>query len=188
MVDQMISYMAHKPMAEVVRTSEGRAAIGLPYKDETNAAIYLVCRLFTDAVFNQDIRAIMLIIDRIDGAVPRDIEMASYRTEFSDCLNEIMFMTNGDDLKVYPDDTVMMALCKALYSISVQDIYWDEEKRKPIKHPSEARKKERDAALRMVLERTGGRKTKVEKPPEDNVVEIAGWIQELSALPEKSTC
>jgi len=159
--------------------SEGRSSIGFPYKSEQNAAMYLVCRLFTDAVFNEDIRAITLIIDRIDGSTPKDVDMAVYRTEFSDCLNEIMAMTEGQQLMVRPSDTVMMALCKALYSISVQDIYWDDRKQKPIKNPSDSRKKERDAALRIVLERTGGRKTKTAKLDQEEVVEVAGWIEDI---------
>lgn len=175
----MIEQLASCPMGEVVMVSEGRSAIGFPYKNEQNAAMYLVCRLFTDAVFNEDIRAITLIIDRIDGSTPKDVDMAIYRTEFSDCLKEIMAMTKGEQLMVHPNDTVMMALCKALYAISVQDIYWDDVKRKPIKNPSESRKKERDAALRIVLERTGGRKTKTAQIEQEEIVEVAGWIEDI---------
>jgi hypothetical protein len=72
----------------------------------------------------------------------------------------------------------MMAMCKSLYQIATEDIYWDHEKLRS-KRPSDSAKKERDAALRMVLERTGGRKTLSSIPGHREEVEIAGWIAEL---------
>lgn len=173
--------MADERMADVVMAAEGmRPGIGPSSRDgSANAATFLVCRMFTDAIFSEDIRAIQLIINRIDGGLPKDVEVGEYRTKFSDCLNEIMSMESGEQLKVRPDDTVMMALCKALYALSVQDIYWDEGRGK-MRRPSVDRKQERDAALRMVLERTGGRKTLVAAHREREAVEDAEWI---SALP-----
>lgn len=171
--------MAHKKMSDVVIVSEGiDPRIGLPRSNVKNAATYLVCRLFTDAVFNQDIRAIQLIINRIDGGLPKDTEVNSYQTLFGDCLTEVLNMTDGNQLKVMPDDTVMMALCKSLYDLSVQDIYWDDRLGKK-KKPSTDKKQERDAALRMILERTGGRKTLAEQPKEAEIVETAEWLLEL---------
>ena len=52
------------------------------------------------------------------------------------------------------------------------------------RRPSDSVKKERDAAMRMVLERTGGRKTLSAVPQDVEEVEIAPWI---ASLPEK-TC
>lgn len=179
-VDESIARLANEYIGDVVSIAEGnRFMIGMVTAQ--NAADYLVSRLFTDAVFSNDIRAIQLIINRIDGGLPKDTEVAKYQTEFGDCLNEIMAMTKGDQTKVNPDDTVMMALCKSLYHIATQDIYWDAEKLKS-RHPSDSVKKERDAALRMVLERTGGRKTLSSVPLEKEDVEIAGWIEELPKL------
>lgn len=168
-------------MGDVVSIAEGnRWMIGM-VKNDQNAADFLVSRLFTDAVFSQDIRAIQLIINRIDGGLPKDTEIDRYQTEFGDCLNEIMGMTRTEQLAVNPDDTVMMAMCKSLYQIATQDIYWDYQKLRK-KHPSDTQKKERDAALRMVLERTGGRKTLAAVPENREEVEIAGWIEDLPKL------
>lgn len=173
--------MAHRKLSDVIVIAEGLdPRIGIPRTNETNAATYLVCRLFTDAVFNQDIRAIQLIINRIDGGLPKDTEVNNYRTEFGDCLTEVLNMTDGRGLIVAPDDTVMMALCKSLYDLSVQDIYWDPKRGKKCK-PSTDKKQERDAALRMILERTGGRKTLAEQPKEVETVEIAGWLNDLTS-------
>lgn len=150
-------------------------------KSDQNAADFLVSRLFTDAVFSQDIRAIQLIINRIDGGLPKDVDIVRYQTEFGDCLNAVMKMTSNRQLTVEPDDTVMMALCKSLYQIATEDIYWDYEKLRK-KRPSDSQKKERDAALRMVLERTGGRKTLSAITAEKEDVEIAPWIAELPEI------
>lgn len=165
-------------MGDVVTIAEGnRIMIGMA--GGKNAADFLVSRLFTDAVFSQDIRAIQLIINRIDGGLPKDVDVDKYQTEFGDCLNEIMAMEDSQQTMVLPEDTVMMALCKSLYQLAVQDIYWDAEKLRS-RNPSDSLKKERDAALRMVLERTGGRKTLASLPQQKEEVEIAGWIAELS--------
>ena len=180
-VDESIARLASEKLGDVVAIAEGnRWMIGMNKTDQT-AADFLVCRLFTDAVFSQDIRSIQLIINRIDGGLPKDTEVARYQTEFGDCLNKIMGMTHVDQLSVGPDDTVMMALCKSLYQLATQDIFWDHEKLKR-RNPSDTQKKERDAALRMVLERTGGRKTLAEIPVEKVDVEIAPWIAELPEI------
>lgn len=181
-VDESIATMASRPMSEVVTLAEGRdAKIGFPYGNR-NAAKFLVGRLFTDAIFSQDIRAIQLIINRIDGGLPKDTELGDYQTMFGDCLADVMSSEIGDQIKVMPDDTVMMALCKSLYSMAVEDIYvrWDKNKECFVPNtPTDAKKKERDAALRMVLERTGGRKTMSAKAAEKDEIEIAGWVKKL---------
>lgn len=179
-VDQHIANLAKQPIHEAVTIAEGKKMnIGFP-KGNKNAAMYLVGRLFTDAVFSQDIRAIQLIINRIDGGLPKDTELDNYQTLFGDCLSEVMNTTDGTQLKVMPDDTVMMAMCKSLYSIAVNDIYWDSEKQRE-RRPTDADKKERDAALRMVLERTGGRKTlQSAHIEEERKLEVAPWIKQLS--------
>lgn len=187
-VDSRIEKMANRKLSDVVMAAEfvtesgehgERPMFSMPRGESENAADFLVCRMFTDAIFNEDIRAIQLIINRIDGGLPKDTEMSEYQTQFSDCFNEIMQMKNSEHLKLNPDDTVMMALCKALYALATQDIYWD-----PVymrkRRPSTDKKQERDAALRMVLERTGGRKTTPVASVENEAIESADWIKNLS--------
>jgi len=175
--------MANTRLSDVVVTAEGmRPNIGPDSRaGKANAATYLVCRMFTDAIFSQDIRAIQLIINRIDGGLPKDVEVDMYQTQFSDCMNEIMLMDTGSQLKLQPGDTVMMALCKALYALSVQDIYWDEEKGR-MRRPSVDKKQERDAALRMILERTGGRKTLTLAGKVSEDIETADWVNALPGV------
>lgn len=172
--------MADARLGDVVFTAEGgRRGIGPDsHAGSANAAMFLVCRLLTDAVFSNDIRAIQLIINRIDGGLPKDVEMSDYRTRFSDCLSQVMSMDRSDQLVLHPDDTVMMGLCKSLYALAVQDIYWDDERGR-MRRPSTDRKQERDAALRIILERLGGRKTLVAEGKVEEVLEEADWIASL---------
>lgn len=176
--------MAHKKMKDVVTISEGRRpGVGFPKSNHANAATYLVARLFTDAVFNQDIRSIMTIINRIDGGLPKDVDVENYQTEFGDCINELLNMDVGERLKVMPDDTVMMAMCKSLYDLSVQDIYWDGDKGR-MRKPSTEDKNSRDNAMRIILERAGGRKTLAPVVEQKEELETADWIKNL---PEYTT-
>lgn len=161
--------------------SEGmRPSIGPDsHAGSPNAATYLVCRLLTDAIFSSDIRAIQLVVNRIDGGLPKDVEMQDYQTQFSDCMEQVMHMTRRDQLKLLPEDTVMMGLCKSLYALATQDIYWDERRGRLRRRPPTDLKQERDAAMRMILERLGGRKTLVATHGDREDVEMADWIMEL---------
>ena len=183
-VDESIARMANRKICDVTSIAEGNHfMIGM--LEAKNAAEYLVARLFTDAVFSDDIRSIQLIINRIDGGLPKDTDVANYQTEFGDCINKVLSMATDQQTKIDPNDTVMMALCKSLYQIATQDIYWNAEAGVP-RRPSDSVKKERDAAMRMVLERAGGRKTLTNIPKQIEEVKIAGWIQEIAGQQEES--
>lgn len=169
-------------MGEVVTIAEGRRPrVGFPKSNEANAATYLVARLFTDAVFNQDIRSIMTIINRIDGGLPKDVDKENYQTEFGDCINELLTMKEVERLKVMPDDSVMMAMCKSLYDLAVQDIYWDGNKGR-MRKPTTEDKNSRDTAMRIILERAGGRKTVTPVVEQKEELETADWIKNLPKL------
>lgn len=146
-----------------------------------SAGSMFICRMFTDAVFNEDIRCIQLIINRIDGGLPKDTEVSQYRSYFTDCVRELMSQPETQRFMVDPEESVMMAIAKSLYNIACEDIYWDEIAGKP-KKPSDTKKQLRDNAMRMILERAGGRKTKVEIPEEEDVVTTPDWLNK--ALPD----
>lgn len=179
-VDEQIEYLSKRRLSEVVMVSEGNTPrIGPDSRNAKNAAAFLVCRLFTDAIFSNDIRAIQLIINRIDGGLPKDTEVGVYRTLFSDCMNEVLLMPLDDRFKPLPDDTVMLALCKSLYAIAVQDVYWDPRRMERRRRAPTDLKQERDAAMRMILDRIGGRRTlTVESTVQEEIGE-ADWISSL---------
>lgn len=177
-LDELIEKMAGMRLGDVVGIAEnGRRHIWWFESNGVNSsAQYMVARLYTDAIFNNDLRCIQTIINRIDGGLPKDTEVANFRTSFADAVDELLAMPTELQHKPQPDDTVMMVLAKSLYDIAVEDIYWDEEKER-IKKPSDTKKQQRDNAMRMLLERAGGRKTKIEIKEEEDQVQLAPWIQ-----------
>lgn len=180
-LDQEITAMATQTMGSVVRSAEGMMPrIGCPH-GQMNAKRHLVAQMFTDAIFNQDIRTITQIISRVDGGLPTDKNIDEYQTLFGDCMNEVLSCTDGSQLQVRPSDTVMMALCKSIYDLAAQDIYFDAIKNKQ-KKPTPEKKQAKDAALRLVLERAGGRKTQTAAPKQESKTVLADWISE--ALPD----
>lgn len=182
-VDEKIEELSHRRLGDVVRVSENNVGrIGPDSRSAANAAEYLVARLYTDAIFSCDIRAIQLIVDRIDGGLPKDVEIGLYRTQFSDCLNEILAMRVDDRMVPLPDDTVMMALGKALYAVAVQDIYLDRRTGGRRERARTDLKQERDVALRMILERTGGRRTLTSVSQVHEEIEDADWINALPGV------
>lgn len=176
-LDELIEHMAGMRLGDVVGISEsGHKHIWWFEENQVStAAQYMVARLFTDAIFNGDIRCIQTIINRIDGGLPKDTEIANYRTSFADAVEELLSLPAEIRHKPHPDDTVMMTLAKSLYDIAVEDIYWDEESGRTRK-PSDTKKQQRDNAMRMILERAGGRKTKVELVEEKEEITLAPWV------------
>lgn len=161
-------------MGSVVKRAEG----GFPYINviSASARAYLVARLFTDAVFNQDIRAMQLIIGRIDGAPKNDEDMGSYVTEFTDALNAVLDIDDGSKLVVTPQDSVMTAMCKSLVDLACMDIYGMARARGH-KKPSTEQKQDRDNAMRIVLERSAGKRTTpIAKPEPKEAPKLADWI------------
>lgn len=192
-LDDKILQMSKRPMKDVVVILEnGAPRMGFPGYESKHADL-VVSTLFTNAVFDQDIYAIQTIIGRIDGGIPKDVDLATYQTEFGDCLQTVLQMPLDRQAKVEPDDTVMEALCKSLVDLASTDIYTKYDKVDdgyggtrfaPVgkKKPNAQEKKEHDAALRMILERTGGRKTAPIKPIEEERIGLAPWI--MAALPQ----
>ena len=181
-LDDQILEMARSRMGQVVRMADTVPRAEFPTGARC-AAQHLVSRMFTDAIFSQDIRTIEVIINRIDGSNPRDDQMSSLQTLFGDAINRILEIEDPQELKVTPDDTVMDALCKSLYDLAAQDIYHEEDDEGNIKNkrPSAEVKKSHEAALRIVIERSQGRKTTptlVEDVPE---IGEADWLLSLNS-------
>jgi len=182
-LDEQFLRMAKSKMGSVVRMADTVPRAEYPTGAKT-AAQHLVSRMFTDAIFSQDIRTIELIINRIDGNNPRDDQMSSMQTLFGDTLNEILQIENPTELRVTPEDTVMSALCKALYDLAASDIYHEVDKETGevrTRKPSTEAKKSHEAALRIVIERSQGRKTTptlIEEAPE---IGEADWLLSINS-------
>lgn len=181
-VDDRIEVIARMKMKDVVIIKEGKYPRIDCRQYDTRLVSLFLSQLFTDAVFHDDIRAIKMIINRIDGGLPKDTQVSDYRTLFGDCLLEIMEMDDVTRLKPQPEESVMLNLCKALFIIATEDlhdIYIIKRGHKII--PKEA-KADQEAARKLILDRIGGRKTTILQDKAEEEVELAGWIQ--AALPE----
>ena len=124
-----------------------------------------VSNLMVEAVFGTDIGLISEIVKRIDGLAPAKGDMDAYSNIFSDALNDVLEYTQGDQLRIYPADTPIIALAKATVAVSVSD---------PGKN-MQARK-DRQKAVSMILDRLEGRRSEPAKPTELPEYEVPGWI------------
>jgi hypothetical protein len=177
-LDAELRLMVHQVMSDVVQVAEGDIPRINYIGYASNATQHLVSQMLTDAVFNQDIYVIQTIINRVDGGLPKDVDLHSYQTLFGDCMKQVLAMDKAEQTKVMPDDTVMLALCKSLYDMAARDIYVDPVSKKK-RNPSAVVKQERDSALRLVLERSGGRKTSIATTKTEQPAEVAPWIKAL---------
>ena len=187
-LDDRIKEIAHMKMGDVLFICENEIPHVSPNHQEATVKHWLACQMFTDAIFNGDIRIISTIINRIDGGLPKDTELSEFQTAFGDCINELLDMKPEDYVKLCPTDSVMMAMSKSILSIATQDIYHHVKEKKDgtvvvtKKKPSPEAKQARDAALRIILERAGGKKSTTAIKEKAQEVEVADWIK--GALPQ----
>lgn len=140
------------------------------YESASNARAYWTNALFVEAVFNRNISVIDLIANRVDGLVPAEGERYKYANLLGDAISDIMqYKSMKETVTVYPEDPCILALAKAIYAISVQDA-----------GNNYGKKKDKQKAIEIILERTGGRKTE----PTKNLIETKYVEPEWSRLPK----
>ena len=122
------------------------------HESATNAKALFVSHLVFDAVFNYDIQALKQIVNRVDGAVPESQKRRNYANIFGDALEDVLSYENRSQLKIMPDDLVIIAMAKVCVWVSMSDPGNNAQKRK-----------DKNDAIQMILERTGGRKSEPTK-------------------------
>lgn len=136
--DELLTdYALVKTMGQLVKTSESAV----------KARDYTLARMICNAVFEVDIELIQTIVSRIDGTIPAEGKTNSYATAFGDALEDVLEFSSKEQMEVTPDDTPIIAMAKAVVYCATNRV-----------GSNLARKKERNLAARMLLERTGGRK------------------------------
>ena len=113
----------------------------------TNAKQYTVNCMIYNAVFEMDVDLIRTIATRIDGTVPEEDKRDGYANFFGCALEDVLSYERADQMKVVPSDPPVIAMAKALVYIGTQPCGSNYTKRK-----------ERNLAAQMILERCGGRK------------------------------
>lgn len=134
----LVSYALGKTMGEMVYTSEVAQ----------KAREYTLSRMICNAVFEADVELIQTLVTRIDGTIPAEGNQGNYATAFGDAIDEVLEMDIGDQMNVLPEDTPILAMAKAVIFTATNRV-----------GANVAKRKERNLATKMILERTGGRKT-----------------------------
>ena len=117
-------------------------------ESSNNARASWAATLVTDAIFNLDIGSINQIVQRVDGSIPTSDSRNDYANIMGDALDDVLDYENAYQRRIFPEDTVIIALAKAVLAISVMDA-----------GNNFSKKKEKQQAIEMILQRTGGRKT-----------------------------
>lgn len=139
----MSTVVLERTMSDVVRDRE----------KPSNAKAYTVNSMIFNAVFEMDIDLIKTIVLRVDGTVPDEGRRDGYANLIGDALDDVLDSTSPDQMKVYPYDPPIIAMAKVLVHVASQPA-----------GTNYAKKKERNLAANMILERTGGRKVQPTKP------------------------
>lgn len=137
-------------------------------RTSNNSRASWVATLITDAVFNLDIGAISQIVQRVDGTIPNSEDRESFANIMGDAIDDVLDYPDVEQRKVFPEDTVIIALAKAVLQISVMDT-----------GNNFSRKKEKQQAIEMVLQRTGGRRSQPTRNLLDTKFVEPEWMKGL---------
>ncbi len=154
------NYMAdvclYRTMGDVVKLKETSVA----------AKQYVVSQMISNAVFELDVDLIRTIALRIDGTVPEAEKRAGYANIFGDAIEDVLSYTYARQMEIVPEDKPIIAMAKALVYIATQPC-----------GSNYAKRKERNLAAQMILERCGGRKVQPTRP--DRTIEYVEpeWMQ-----------
>ena len=122
------------------------------YQSSLNAKAYFVARTLLDAIINKEIQTIKQIIGRIDGGVPDAQKRKHYANIFGDALEDVLAYPDIEMMALQPEDYVIIAMAKVVVWVSMSDPGNNAQKRK-----------DKQDAIQIILERTGGRKSEPTK-------------------------
>lgn len=143
-------------MGDVVRSREQAA----------NAKEYTVACMVFNAVFELDVDLIRTIALRIDGTVPEESKREGFANILGDALEDVLSYDKKEQTKIVPEDSPVIAMAKALVHIGTQPC-----------GSNYAKRKERNLAAQMILERTGGRKVSPTKPLLETQYVAPDWMR-----------
>ena len=143
-VDEYLSNVViDKTMQDVVR---GREVAN-------NAKAYTINGMIFNAVFELDVELIKTLTTRVDGTVPEEGKREGCANILGDAIEDVLSYDDREMLKVLPSDAPIIAMAKVLVYVSTQPA-----------GNNMARRRERNLATQIILERTGGRKVQPTKP------------------------
>lgn len=113
----------------------------------TDVKSYTVNSMIFNAVFETDVDLIKTIIRRVDGLVPDEDKRGGYANILGDALEDVLSYDQKELMRITPNDPVIIALAKVLVYKATEQAGMNQ-----------LRRKERNTAAQIILERTGGRK------------------------------
>lgn len=131
-----------------------------------NVKQYTVACLIFNAVFEMDIDLIRTIATRIDGTVPEDSKRDGFANYFGDAIEDVLSYDQAGQLQITPQDPPVIAMAKALVFVGTQPC-----------GNNYAKRKERNLAAQMILERTGGRKVQPARVQIETKYVEPEWLQ-----------
>ena len=130
-----------------------------------NTKQYTVNSMIFNAVFEWDVDLIRTIALRIDGTVPAEGDRESYANILGDAIEDVLSYPLNEQLNVHEYDSPVIAMAKALVYVATQPA-----------GSNYAKRKERNLAAQMILERTGGRKVEPARPQLETVYVEPEWM------------
>ena len=118
-----------------------------------NTRGYTINSMIFNAVFETDVELIRTLSTRIDGTVPEEGKRAGYANILGDAIEDVLGYEQAAQLQITPQDKPIIAMAKVLVFVASQPA-----------GSNMAKRKERNLAASMILERTGGRKVQPTKP------------------------
>ena len=131
----------------------------------SNARTYTINAMIFNAVFELDVELIKTLCLRIDGTVPEEGKRAGYANILGDAIEDILSYEHSSQLQIFPEDKPIIAMAKVLVHVATQPAGSNMTKRR-----------ERNLAASMILERTGGRKVEPTKPLIETKYVAPDWL------------
>ena len=131
-----------------------------------NAKQYTVACMIFNAVFEMDVDLIRTIALRIDGTIPEEDKREGFANILGDAIEDVLSYGQPEQLQVTPLDPPIIAMAKALVFIGTQPC-----------GSNYAKRKERNLAAQMILERTGGRKVQPTRLQVETKYVKPDWMQ-----------
>lgn len=155
-IDEYLSRVCiDKTMQDVVKNRESAP----------NAKVYTINGMIFNAVFELDVDLIKTIVMRIDGTVPEEGKREGFANILGDAIEDVLSYDSKEMLKVVPSDPPVIAMAKVLIYVATQPA-----------GNNFAKRKERNLASQMILERTGGRKVQPAKPLLETAYVEPDWM------------
>ena len=131
-----------------------------------NAKAYTINGMVFNAIFELDVDLIKTIATRIDGTVPEEGKREGYANILGDAIEDVLSYERKEMLQVVPEDPPVIAMAKVLVYVATQPA-----------GNNFAKRKERNLASQMILERTGGRKVQPVKPLLETKYVNPDWME-----------